>query len=222
MNKYLFLLMAVFVMTLSCNKEAEDNGNNSNENSGSSDDYTLLLQELNAARTNPAAYAKIIETAYLPYYEGTYLKIPGALVLITNEGKAACEEAISFMKEQSSMAALELNTGLNKAAQNLCNEQSKSGDTGHFSADGKAPKDRMQLFGTFSPAAWACGESISYGSPSARRAVIDMLIDDGVNSRGHRTTLMSGNWTHVGFGWASHPTYRTMYVMDFAAGYAAD
>lgn len=183
--------------------------------------FDALMQELNLARTNPKQYAAIMEHDYLPYYEGKYLTIPGEITLLTNEGSAACEEAIAALKNQSAVPALVLNTGLSKACQKHCEEQGPLGKVEHYSGDGKSPGDRMKLFGKFNaPYGW--GENIAYGGNTARKIVIQLLIDDGVPDRGHRINIYEKNWTDVGFGWGVHKTYRIMCVMDFAYGYSAN
>jgi len=212
-NYYLLLISILLLLIVGCNKDDDIiiPPNNSELS------YNALLTELNFARTNPNEYAKLIE-ATLPYYNGNYLQYPGEGIINTYEGKTAVEEAIQALKSQQPVNALSLNMGLNKACQYHCDKQGITGQTGHNSPNGESPGDRMKMFGTFT-GSWAFGENIAYGPTTARRVIIDLIIDDGVTNRGHRINIYDTKWTDVGFGWGTHKNYKMMCVMDFARGY---
>ena len=214
--KWSLVLLMISIIFTGCDK-GDNNPIIPPDNSGIT--YEDLLAELNFARTNPKDYAKLIE-AILPYYNGKYLQYPGETRIYTWEGKAAAEEAIQALKSQQSLNPLQLNIGLNKASQYHCDKQGIIGVTGHDSPDGKTMKDRILMYGTLG-GSYMIGENIAYGSPTARRIIIELIIDDGVANRGHRDNIYEPSWTDVGFGWGYHKEYKIMCVMDFAKGYIA-
>jgi hypothetical protein len=56
-----------------------------------------VILEMNMARGDPAAYA-IIAEAYLGYYQGSLIQLPGQVAIRTSEGQAAVHELIRYLK----------------------------------------------------------------------------------------------------------------------------
>lgn len=78
---------------------------------------------------------------------------------------------------------------------------------------------RIAVFGQFVA---TVGENIAYGTTSGKDIVLQLIIDDGVASRGHRTNIFNADYTFVG-SWASgHVTYSSMTVIDYAGGMTAN
>ena len=63
------------------------------------------------------------------------------------------------------------------------------------------------------------GEGITYGSSSPLDAVLSLAIDDGVPSRGHRTSILSPDYYFMGAGSGKHTGYRYMTVVDYSGSY---
>jgi len=61
-----------------------------------------------------------------------------------------------------------------------------SGLTGHTGTDGSSPFDRM---GKYVSLEGTSGENIAYGLSSPERVIMQLAIDDGVASRGHRANI---------------------------------
>jgi uncharacterized protein YkwD len=59
------------------------------------------------------------------------------------------------------------------------------------------------------------GETISFGPQDARTVIIDLVVDDGAPSRGHRQILLDDRFTVVGAACGPHTVYRYMCVLDF-------
>ena len=59
------------------------------------------------------------------------------------------------------------------------------------------------------------GENISYGDDNARNIVIQLLVDDGVPSRGHRKNILNFKFDEVGVSVGKHSGYGSMCVIDF-------
>lgn len=176
-----------------------------------------VLVELNAARTNPAAYAANL-SALLPLFNGNLISKPGMTVSIrTNEGAGAVREAIAALQRQAPVPPLALSSGMSAAAADLANDQRRTGDLGHTGSDGSNPGSRLNAHGSWQQ---SYSENVDYGPfLSGRDVVVDLLVDDGVPSRGHRINIFDGGVRVVGIACGPHPKLRSMCVMDHATGY---
>lgn len=176
-----------------------------------------VVQEANRLRSNPAAYAERLESL-LPYFNGKTLEIPGqSFGLTTREGADAVEEAIAALRQLSPLPSLSLSTGMSNAVQELVDDQSVSGRTGHIDRQGRTPSDRLEDYGQWQG---TVSENISY-SPisSAEWQVILWLIDDNVPGRGHRFNLLNPSFRFTGIACGQHPDYGTMCAMNYASNY---
>ena len=61
------------------------------------------------------------------------------------------------------------------------------------------------------------GENCSYGVEDARGIVLQLLIDEGIPSLGHRENCLNANYKSVGVAFAEHTAYRFCCVMDFTS-----
>ncbi len=171
-----------------------------------------VVLEMNMARTNPAMYAELYITPRIKKFNGkTY---EGKL--LTQEGAAVVEECAKFMAKAKPLPILKAEKGLSLAAQKHSSTQGETAQTGHTGVDGSTPFKRIEKYGTFKTA----GENIAYGSNSGREIVVDLLIDDGVSSRGHRKNIMNGQFDGTGVGYTKkHKTYGSVCVITYAGGY---
>jgi len=174
-----------------------------------------VLDELNRARTNPKQYAEFL-AVMRPYFNGKRLERPGQVILVTQEGVAAVEEAISFLHSTEPLAALRPSRGLSLAAKSHVKDQ-QNGAVGHTGSDGSQPWDRMNSYGTWQD---NVAENISYGGYSTRGIVIQLIVDDGVPGRGHRVNMFNPEYRLVGVGCGTHARFHDMCVIDFAARYS--
>lgn len=78
----------------------------------------------------------------------------------------------------------------------------KTGYVGHVRQD----KNCRKKFG---------GECCEYGNSSAADIVLNLLIDEGVPSLGHRFICLSPSFRKVGVSMQPHKTYGTNTVLDF-------
>ncbi len=174
-----------------------------------------VLNEVNLARTQPARYAEYL-AGCRTHYRGDFLTLPGDSLTRTREGVGALDEAIQALRHTRPLSPLAASGGLGRAAADLAREQARTGDLGHRGADGSSPFARMSRHGRWRTHA---GEAIDYGGETARRVVYNLIVDDGVRDRGHRLNLLAPDFHVAGVARASHPRFRQVCVIDFAADY---
>jgi uncharacterized protein YkwD len=172
-----------------------------------------VLAEINRVRRNPRAYAEEL-TQLRQYYQGNMVNIPGQYPMQTQEGLTAVDEAIADLRGQNSLPLLSWSDGLAQAARDHVNDIGPKGIIGHDGTDGSNPLSRIQRYG-HAQITWS--ENVSYGINSAKEVVQQLIIDDGVPSRGHRKTIIDANLKLAGVACGSHAKYQTICVIDYAA-----
>jgi uncharacterized protein YkwD len=177
-----------------------------------------ILDQTNRARTDPAGFARDLEQL-LPHFDGYVLRRPGQSVgLRTNEGQAAVQEAIRFLRAQEPLPPLTWEDGLWRAAGDHVRDQGPRGSTGHTGNDGSSMGQRMSRYGRWQSTA---AENIDYGSANALDVLISLIVDDGVPSRGHRTNIFNARLRVMGAACGPHARFRMMCVVNYAGGYVA-
>jgi hypothetical protein len=176
----------------------------------------LVLEELNALRANPAAYAAHIEPR-LRWYDNTVLRLPEQRSVRTFEGKAAAEEAIAALKAAKPLPVLQPAYGLTLAARDHARDIGPKGLITHDGSGGTTTLS--QRVARYARHYNNIGENISFGPDRPRDITIDLLIDDNVRGREHRQILLDRSFHYVGIACGPHAVYRTMCVMDFAGEY---
>lgn len=171
-----------------------------------------VLARINYARQHPREYARQLR-AYRSYIHDGILFLPGdENGVYTREGTDAVDEAIDFLENQPALPALTEGELLSLAARDHADEQGEIGGEGHVSRDGGGPGDRVKRHGGDRFVA----ESISYGFADADAVVRQLIIDDGVPSRGHRTLLFTGDFRYAGVGCAEHRRLGYLCVVDLS------
>ena len=175
-----------------------------------------IVLELNKVRTNPAAYARVyLETRRQNYNGRLYLR-PGRMDLRTKEGRPALEECIRVLRNTVELGPLRPSRGLSRAATDHIRDTGPIGSIGHKGIDRSTIATRVSRYGRWSG---YIAENISYGPVEAREIVVQLLVDDGVSSRGHRRNILENQFAYIGVAVGHHKTFTTMCVMDFATAY---
>ncbi|MBN2093187.1 tetratricopeptide repeat protein [candidate division KSB1 bacterium] len=175
-----------------------------------------VILEINLMRSNPPRYAERYLTAFKKMFKGKKIIAPGQTPLITYEGTRAVDECIQVLKKTPPLPIFTPAEGLTRAARDHAKDQARSGRTGHDGADGSTVTDRIERYGQWSG---LCGENISYGYNNARRIVIQLLVDDGVPSRGHRESFLNPQFSLIGAACGKHAKFKYMCVLDMASFY---
>ncbi len=178
-----------------------------------------IIYEINLFRSDPAQYAEKYIAPLAKKYNNKILTYPGDLPIKTVEGVSALNECVRELKKMKPLPLVYPNKDLTRAAEDHCRDQSKTGATGHTGSDRSNLRTRIERHGNWEK---QIAENIAYGNTSARQTIIFLLIDDNVRTRGHRKTFLNPNLKMVGVACGSHPEYKTMCVMDFAAGMQID
>lgn len=102
--------------------------------------------------------------------------------------------------------------GLTKAARYHAKDMGEKGKIGHNSSDGTTTFERIKKYAQGGYMA----ENCQYGHLAALDIVLDLLIDDGISSLGHRKNILSGNFSYVGVAVEPHKVYGINCVQDFS------
>ncbi len=175
-----------------------------------------VLTHMNLARTDPAAYGAAFIAPRRVLFEGLVYRNPlgpSRLAVLTQEGPRALEETLDTLALTPAMGPLAPSPALTRAAADHARDQSRSGATGHRGSDGTSVAERVARYGSWQT---CIGEVIAYGFGTGAEVVSQLLIDDGVSSRGHRTNVLRPQFRHVGIAAAPHPNLRHVVVIALA------
>ena len=154
-----------------------------------------ILAEMNFARTKPAEY---VEQRLQPLVGKSKNK---------ESYEAALAEVIDEMSRMKALAAYTWTDDLHKCAMEWVVISGPSGYVGHDENLGA----RFNKYHKWI----SIGENCSYGLSDAKSIVIQLLIDDGVSTRGHRKNILAASFTHAGAAIGNHKKYKTMCCIDF-------
>jgi uncharacterized protein YkwD len=125
----------------------------------------------------------------------------------------ALREAVDFLERQDPLPPLRADTRLAAAAAAHAYVQGPGGGVGHEESAGGGFENRLHRYGVW---AGLSGENISYGYWAPREIVAQLIVDSGVENRGHRKNIFDAAYQYAGVGCGPHSTYRYMCVIDFA------
>ena len=105
---------------------------------------------------------------------------------------------------------------MSKACQKFINIAGPSGAIGHSVPGGGSMSQRINAEGKWSGGA---GENLAYGDKDGKHSLIQLMVDDGVASRGHRKNLFNSGFRVIGIAIGKHKQYGYMTCNDFAGGF---
>jgi uncharacterized protein YkwD len=172
-----------------------------------------VLAEINAARVDPPAYAAKLRK-YRAWYQGKLVREPGDPVgRMTTEGTAAVDDAIAWLEKLPPRPPLKMSPELASAAARFAADAGSAGLVGHVGSNGSTVGGRFLAAGV---RAALREETIALSAETAEAAVRQLIIDDGVSTRGHRSIIFEPSLMIAGVGCGPHKTWKFMFVVDFA------
>jgi uncharacterized protein YkwD len=176
-----------------------------------------VVREITKIRMFPRAYAKYIRVLGT-HFQGTLWRLKDHVPIRTNEGRRAVDEAVDFLEKVDPIpGVIRFSEGLHEAARDHVLDQGPSGQTGHVGVNGSTMGERIRRHGQQGS---LIGEVINYGEETARMTVIQLVIDDGVPDRGHRTNIFNPAFQVAGAAIGPHKTYGAMTVVDMADSFS--
>lgn len=176
-----------------------------------------IASALTWARTKPLEVAQLLR-GRLEHYKGRDYFPPerSGSSIVTKEGVAVVKEAIAFVEALEPMGGVGATSelGLAVAGEDHVVDIGQVGTASHTSSDGTTAADRVGRYGKFE----TFGECLWYGSEKsdARMMVLDLIVDDGVESRGHRKGIYNPRYDAVGVAYGPHTTFGSVAAMEFA------
>ncbi|MEM9540822.1 MAG: pre-peptidase C-terminal domain-containing protein [Cyanobacteria bacterium P01_E01_bin.42] len=174
-----------------------------------------IINEMNRARTNPNSYADWLERQRR-FFNGNILNLPGEDPVETQEGTAALDEAILYLRSLRPLFPFSRSDGMSRGARDLVADQGQSGEEGHTNSDGLGFAERLSQYGSFSGGA---AENLSYSLENASSIVMMLVLDDGEPSRGHRNKIFNLDFRTSGVACGTHPNRAIACAINYAGTY---
>jgi uncharacterized protein YkwD len=197
-----------------------------------------MIYEINRVRSNPRSYLQYIEPMLAEakqklkkygkgnrHYSLTYTtetingkekkSIDTTWHYRNEEDVKALSTLVADLKKLKPLSVLLPDSGIYNAARKHAKDQSEHNwQLMHTGSDGSAPWERITKF---SPGMSSGNENIAGNSAdgSARRIVIQLLVDDGIPGYGHRYNLLDPQWTHSACSWDHHKGYMHWWIQNF-------
>jgi uncharacterized protein YkwD len=174
-----------------------------------------LVEELNRLRSDPAGYAATL-SEFRTMYRDEIVTVPGHMAVRTREGVAAVDDAISVAGSTAPMATLSRSDGLTRAARAHAYQLGHENQLGRNGGDSITLHRRMDAYGRVDG---MFAENIGAVYRDARLMLLELFVDDGVETRAHRYNMIGPMFRVVGVGCSPHPAYDVVCVMSFAEDY---
>ena len=161
-----------------------------------------LIREVNQLRTNPVKYAEKLEKAK-QYFNGTVWEHPDLKAgIATQEGAAAYDDAIRFLKAAKPVGGLIPSKGLMNIAKEMCRTYQRDNEVDIDALIAKYGEHD----GEFCPL-------IEYGGRNPEMTVINLLVCDGDKTRGYRKSLFEKKKKKIGVSNGTHKMFKTISVI---------
>lgn len=171
-----------------------------------------IIAEINFARTKPLEYAEILETDK-SYFKDNILYRPEEDPLRTQEGEAAHNEAIEFLKKIEPLQELEHDSKLSLACQDHAED---IGNNGIYSHEGSNKENISQRVEKHAEWDYFLCQNLDFGARNAREIVILFITGDGDPTRTNRKNLFRSNINFIGAASAPHKGSDIVSVIAYA------
>ncbi|MFF5994027.1 CAP domain-containing protein [Lysinibacillus sp. KU-BSD001] len=130
---------------------------------------------------------------------------PGQKIIIAENEQASVEEEVLHLvnveRAKEGLAPLSMDWELSRVAKYKSQDMRDKNYFSHTSPTYGSPFDMMKQFGISYKSA---GENIAKGQTSATQ-----VVNDWMNSPGHRANIMNTSYTHIGIGYVTDGHYWT-------------
>ncbi|WP_204102140.1 MULTISPECIES: pre-peptidase C-terminal domain-containing protein [Spirulina sp. CCY15215] len=195
--------------------DSAQDSDNSSETEQFSQFEADIIREMNRARTNPNSYADWL-SRQRQFFNGNTLNLPGEAPFETQEGVAALEEAIEYLRSLRPLFPLMDSEGMSQAARELVMDQAVSGEEGHTGSNSLGFVERLAKYGTFSGGA---AENLSYGRETPSTVVMMLILDDGDPNRSSRNKIFNLDFRVSGVACGDRPNSDTICTINYAGSY---
>lgn len=145
-----------------------------------------MIKEVNLVRSNPKGYIQVVE-AYVKY-----MKVDDPD--FHKDDIKTAKELIGELKKTPKLSILIPSEKIYEAAKAHGKAAKKIGSLDHQGKDGSWPWDRVLKYDKTMKDG---NENIVGGMNDIRKSVLTLLIDSGIEGRGHRKTMLKKEWTHI-------------------------
>ncbi len=143
-----------------------------------------MVDEINLVRADPAGYIPVVQ-AYIDD-----LRTNGEF----GNSIATAYDLIDELKSMAPLPVLQPSECIYRATKRHGDQQKATGDVNHQGIDGTWPWDRVLRE---CPQLQDGNENIVGGPTDIRKSVLLLLVDDGIDNRGHRRNLLDPKWQYV-------------------------
>lgn len=147
-----------------------------------------MVNEINLLRSNPQGYIKHVNA-----YINEVLKDDKWGEDFKKEEMYTSKELIAELNKLGPLPILTTNESLYTISIEHGKDMQTTGNIDHKGSDGRMPLDRIRDASEIQEGT----ENIVGGFSSVRNSVITLLVDSGIQNRGHRKTLLDPKWTQV-------------------------
>lgn len=145
-----------------------------------------MIKEINLVRSNPIAYVYVVES-YIQQLQNIDSE-KYKLEILT------AYELIGELKRTPKLPVLMPSLPIYNSAKAHGKEAANVGTLNHVGLDGSLPWDRIMA----ADASMIDGnENIVGGLKDIRRMVLTLLVDSGIEGRGHRKNILKESWSHI-------------------------
>ncbi|MEM7104480.1 MAG: CAP domain-containing protein [Bacteroidota bacterium] len=170
-----------------------------------------MIKEINLVRTNPKGYIQYIEN-----YKKDIQKVKYNDIDYLERELIASDELIKQLRTMTSVSELKDHRELHNVAMGHGITIQKRGYSSHLGNDGTYPWDRISKA---VPELIDGNENLVGGAESVRDAVILLLVDSGIQGRGHRKTILQKDWEYVAcYEVGEVGGIKNYWVQNFAKG----
>lgn len=145
-----------------------------------------MLEEINLIRSNPKGY--------IPYIQEYIKDVKSGKSFGFGDPVAVSYELIEQLENTQPLSILEPAECVYRAAKVHGEDRKNAGSNDHVGTDGSWPWDRILKECDYLKDG---NENLVGGPSSIRKAVILLLVDDGIPNRGHRSTLLNPKWKYA-------------------------